>query len=205
LRSSVFSGQKSEDGMEISYNTGGYYPIVSINFVLPKPDTMSVDVKNRMTEKAPWAFKSEGDIYLFKADADGNERKNGPFAISSRAPYWLLHSSAPVPFVNVPDMKIEWEPYKVVWLARGEGPWVLAYGNRDFGMVFDNNLSSVQDNTMVAAGIVGEEQYKPRPVQEEEPESGYQQWILWAVLVLAVLVLCGLSYVVAKGMNKRQG
>lgn len=204
LRGSVFSGEKSEDGMEVSYNTGGYYPIVSINFILPKPDTMSVDVKNRMTEKAPWAFKSEGDIYRFKADADGDERKNKPFEISSRAPYWLLHSSGPVPFVNVPEMEVQWEPYKVVWLARGEGPWVLAYGNRDYAMVFDNNLSSVQDSEMVAAGVIGEEKYEPRPVPEEEPESDYQQWILWAVLIIAVLVLSGLAYVVAKGMNKKQ-
>ncbi len=203
LQASVFTGVKSSDGMEVVYDTGGYYPIVAINFILPKPDTMNVDVKNRMTEKAPWAFKAEGDIYRFKPDAKGNERKNAPFEIDSRAPHWLLHSTGPVPFVNAPDMEIQWEPYKLVWLARGEGPWILAYGNHDSGMVFDNNLRLVDDGTLLEASIVGEERYTPRSEPAAFMDADKQQWMLWAVLILAVLVLSGFAYVVAKGMIKK--
>ena len=204
LRTTSIQGVKSENGMDVSYNTEGYFPIVAIDFILPKPDSISVDLQNRMTEKAPWAFKAEGDIYRFKPDRSGNERSNKPFEISSRAPYWQLHAAGNVPFVNVPEMAIHWEPYKLVWMARGEGPWILAYGNRDFGLVYDSNLSSVADSQLLEAKIVGDETYAPRPEPEEEPESDYQQWVLWAVLVLAVAVLSGLAYVVAKGMGKKQ-
>ena len=204
LRTSVFKGVKSKDGMEVVYNTEGYYPIVAIDFILPKPDAINVDVKNRMTEKAPWAFKAEGDIYRFKPDAKGNERKNSPFEIDSRAPHWLLHSTGTVTFVDAPDMEIQWEPYKLVWLARGIGPWVLAYGNHESGMVFDNNLSLLDEGTLLEASVVGEERYTPRLEETAFLDADKQQWMLWAVLILAVLVLSGFAYVVAKGMTKKK-
>lgn len=71
-------------------------------------------------------------------------------------------------------------------------------------MVFDNNLSSVQDDAMVASEIIGDEKYESHPVVAEELEPVYQQWVLWGVLILAVVVLSGLAYVVAKGMGKKQ-
>ncbi len=203
IKTSLLQGVKSEDGLSVEYNTNGYYPIVAIDFILPQADSMPIELKNRISEHAPWAFKSKETIYRFKEDDSGKVRKNKPFEVTSRAPYWQIKAAGDLPFATVPEMQIFWEPYQVVWLARGTGPWILAYGNSDYGPVYDNYLNEASDQKTLPASISGEETYTPRPMQIEEQSPAYQQWILWGVLILAVLILSVLAYSMARSMNKK--
>ena len=203
IKTTSFPGIKSQDGLTVDYNTHGYYPIVAINFMLPQADSMPIELKNRISENAPWALKSKGTIYRFKQDLEGKVRKNKPFEITSRAPYWQIKALGDLPFATVPEMEITWEPYQVIWLARGTGPWVLAYGNSDYGPVYDNYLSEAEDQKTLPASISGEESYTPRIVLADEPTPAYQQWILWGVLILAVIILSVLAYYMARSMNKK--
>lgn len=203
LRTSLFKGQKSDDGLSVTYNTDGYYPIASIDFLLPKVDSMNVELKNRLTEKAPWAYKTQGAIYRFNTESDGAEKKSKPFEISSRAPYWLIQSTDDMPFAIVPDMLIAWEPYEVVFLARGNGPWVLAYGNSNFAPVYGSALAALEDQTPLNAEIAGPEKFEPRDTSGDESNSDYQQWLLWGVLIFAVALLSLLAYYMARSMNKK--
>ena len=203
IKTSLFQGIKSEDGLSVEYNTNGYYPIVAVDFILPQADSMPIELKNRISEHAPWAFKSKEIIYRFKEDAAGKVRKNKSFEIASRAPHWQIKATGDLPFAAVPEMKIVWEPYQVVWLARGTGPWILAYGNSDYGPVYDNYLSEANDQKPLPASVSGEESYTPRAVPAEEVTPAYQQWILWGVLILAVIILSLLAYSMARSMNKK--
>lgn len=73
----------------------------------------------------------------------------------------------------------------------------------DYGPVYDNYLSEAEDQKTLPASISGEESYTPRIVLADEPTPAYQQWILWGVLILAVIILSVLAYYMARSMNKK--
>ncbi|ULQ59529.1 DUF2339 domain-containing protein [Brucepastera parasyntrophica] len=203
LRKTMVHGIKSGDSLSIQYDSDGYFPVTHIDFLLPAPDSMGIIIKNRFSEKDPWAYRREGTIYYLKADASGVEQKNKPFEISSNAPFWQISSMADIPFAVVPDMLLEWEPYRLVFFARGEGPWILAYGNSDYEPVQNSYLGPLADRDPLPSVIIGEEIYRPEKLSGHSGPD-YQQIILWSVLILAVLVLSLLAYGMAKTLRKKQ-
>jgi hypothetical protein len=206
---SHFPGTKSEDGFSVFYAPGGYFPALGVDFLLPQADSLKVEIKNRLSEDLPWETWARGSLYRFNADtaaASGEERdavrKNKPWEGTSRAPYWLLRAEGGLPFASVPVMRLTWEPYRIVFLARGTGPWILAYGNRDYGPVSGSWLGPARDQKLLPASVTGGERYTPR-ILEAAAEHDYQQWILWGVLILAVVVLSGLAWFMAKSMKEK--
>jgi hypothetical protein len=160
---------------------------------------MKVIVKNKTDAKAAWRYQTEGTIYNLKTDKN-NTRNNKSFEIKSSAPYWLLESNSELPFSAVPDLRITWEPFTLVFLARGQSPWILAYGNSDYAPVSNSFLVDVKDQKLFPASFAGEEKYEPGKINNFSPN--YQQWILWGVLIAAVLILFVLAYYMAKTMRK---
>jgi hypothetical protein len=208
VKESLFPGTKSEDGFSVFYAPGGYFPVIGIDFLLPQADSLKVEIKNRLGKDLPWETWARGNLYHFKADtsaASAEERsavrKNKPWKGTSHAPYWLLRAEGGLPFASVPDMQLIWEPYQVVFLARGTGPWILAYGNRNYGPMPGSWLSPAQDQKLLPASVTGGERYTPR-TPEAAAQRDYRQWILWGVLILAVLILSGLAWFMAKSMKE---
>jgi hypothetical protein len=208
VKESLFPGTKSEDGFLVSYAPGGYFPIIGIDFLLSQADSLRVEIKNRFSEDLPWETWARGNLYRFKADTSAASkaersaiRKNKAWEGTSRAPYWLLRAEGGLPFASVPEMLLIWEPYQVVFLARGTGPWILAYGNRDYGPVSDSWLTPARDQKLLPASVTGGERYTPR-TPETAAQRDYRQWILWGVLILAVIILSGLAWLMAKSMKE---
>ena len=200
IKTSVFEGGKSEDGLSINYATGAFLPMVALDFVLPQADSMPIKLYSRFDESRNWSYVDDYNLYRFNPDANNTVRRNQPLAISSHLPYGLITSE--LPFANPPQMIVHWQPYQLIFLARGAGPWVLAYGNQDYAPVFDRYLRETAGQQPLAAQITGEETYQPRAVSKVEPPANYQQWLLWGVLMLAVIILSVLAFYMARSMKK---
>ncbi|MDR1933100.1 MAG: DUF3999 domain-containing protein [Spirochaetales bacterium] len=198
LRETLFPGKKSADGFSVTYATGGYFPGVALDFILPRADSMNVEIFCRYSEEQEWQFWNGGTIYRLNAAAGAE--KNKAWAGEASAPYWLLKAAGDLPFASVPDMQLTWEPRRLVFLARGPGPWILAYGNRDYGPVREALPGPLREQKASPASVAGAEHWTPRASAEEE--TVWNQVFLWGALILAVTVLSAMAFFMAKSMKK---
>ncbi|MDR3193434.1 MAG: DUF3999 domain-containing protein [Treponema sp.] len=199
VRESIFPGVKSEDGFSVSYAPGGYFPGVALDFILPHADSLNVEIFCRYSEDESWRFLNSGPLWRLDS-ADADVTKNEPWYGKADAPYWQIRSTGGLPFVFIPDMRLVWEPLRVVFLARGRGKWILAYGNKNYGPLGEALPGPVKEQTPLAAAIIGAEHWQPR---RSSGGALRKAVLLWSALVLAVAVLSVLAYLMARSMRKQ--
>jgi hypothetical protein len=202
VRESMFPGVKSEDGFSVSYAPGGYFPGVALDFILPRADSLNVEIFCRYNEEEPWRFWASGPLWRL-ASADTHVTKNEAWYGKADAPYWQIRSAGGLPFAVVPDMRLSWEPIRVVFLARGRGDWILAYGNKNYGPLGETLPGPAAEQKPLAAAVTGAERWQPRPAEEADAAAPWKEILLWSVLVLAVAVLSALAYFMARSMQKK--
>jgi hypothetical protein len=200
-RQNRVAGQKSADSKRVDYDTGGFYPLTSIDFTLREPDSVSAFVKSRYTQTDSWRAEQTARIFLMPQDSSGEIRTGGPIAVSSSARYWELEAQGELKFSQTPECVFSWEPRELVFLARGNGPWTLAFGNAEYAAFDDGALRLTGDETFVPSAIEGDVRYAPRAVEKKVERK---PWILWGVLVFAVVALCALAYSIAKSMKMEE-
>jgi hypothetical protein len=189
---SRFAGVKSSDSRSVLFTGIGALPLVSVNFALEQADALPVDISIRHDPEGPWLRITAGMIFRYRTN--GVMTQNDPFPVSSRAPEWRLDAKGYV-FTSAPDMVVSWAPNGLVFLARGDGPWALAYGNAVYRMPETSALHFTESVSLLPrAVVIGEETYAP-PVLHAE---GERTWLLWAVLIAAAALLTGMAVVVRK-------
>jgi hypothetical protein len=179
----------------INYDTGGFYPIVSVNFILPETDSVEALIKSRNALEDDWRIAARASLFRFSGP-DG-EKTHEALEISSSAPYWELESVS-LPFAKAPEGRFGWQIREIVFPGRGKGPWTLAYGNPACGP---------QEEFTIPAGVSAEKaeagEIVYRPLEEEiKPPRRWGQFLLWAILAAAVIVLTSLAFYIAKIIKK---
>jgi hypothetical protein len=210
-RQTVISGVLSKDRRNVMYDTQGYYPITTIDFLLPENDSIDVDVFFKQNETGmmqatldqaramqttldeEWIFFARAS--LFRTGSGESRRKNDPISIKNsgsgasisryNAPHWRIEAGQTL--AAPPELQITWQALRIVFLARGTGPWTLAYGNslcEDSAQV----LPPVDETDIKAAFLSGNETRRPAA----STASGDNR-LLWGVLIAAVLVITALA------------
>ena len=198
-------GEKSDDGRFAYYEVAGYYPMTAIDFRFPQPDSVNVYIRNRLnrSDERP-RLQMQGRIYRFLSG--DSVRTNDPFTdsrIASAGPHWELEALGETPFGTIPECYVIWQPSRLIFLARGTGPWTLAYGNAECPPVTQGGLTLSPDDTPIPATLTGESRYKSAPVQPDKPQKSpaWSQWILWGTLLLAAALLSVLAFFIARSMK----
>jgi hypothetical protein len=91
-----------------------------------------------------------------------------------------------------PEVSVNWSPMKLRFLARGEGPFFLGYGNAKTVNVQQTDLMGPEWSSDVGVGILKDQVPVggfDKLVNPEESKFPYQKVILWAILVLGVVLL----------------
>jgi hypothetical protein len=197
-------GALSADRRTVLYDMRAFYPLARIEWRLPEADSVEVIVRNRFFEREEWSYRGRQRLYRYRLE-DGGERKNGPFEVSGAAPLWQLEAAGDIPFGSVPVCHPSRELQELVFLARGRGPWTLAYGSRDWGPLSGTGLSAEaaegESGGTVPAVPTGAARHEKRE-SPAGPERQWGQWVLWTVLVLSVMVLSLLAFMLAKSMRQ---
>ncbi|MDR0602045.1 MAG: DUF3999 domain-containing protein [Treponema sp.] len=179
----------------IDYDAGGFFPIVSVNFILPEADSVEAMVRNRLDKNDEWRIA--GRVTLFRFSDEDGERTHDPMEVSSSAPYWELESLS-FPFANVPECRFVREVKEIVFPGRGKGPWTLAFGNAAAGPA---ESFAVPAGAAAERAAVGEALYR-RDKQGSFPPRRFEEFFLWGILTCAVIVLTGLAFYIARIMKK---
>ncbi|MEP7247666.1 MAG: DUF3999 family protein, partial [Gammaproteobacteria bacterium] len=133
---------------------------------------------------------------------------NGAISIEPNADrYWLARADARSAGMGrgAPQLRVGWLPHDIVFLARGDGPFTLAYGSGSAGSA-TASLGSIPSTVAITraqlaeARTLGGESKLQRAPEPGEPIS-WQRVLLWAALAAGVALLAFMAYRLAKDLK----
>ncbi|MGE5615356.1 MAG: DUF3999 domain-containing protein [Bacillota bacterium] len=181
---------------DIVYDLGASLPVETLRVVFPEPNSVAAyEIAARSEDsKAPWRTVATGTFH--RLVRDGSETQSSSLEIPRwSARYWKLHALAkPAAGADsaAPSLEVQWRPAQVVFVAKGEPPYSLVFG--------DKQASST---ALPITGIVpgyekhAEEKFPAATVGLVKTSEARASWrdieprrlALWTVLVGGVLAL----------------
>lgn len=193
-------------------DTGGYYPLEQLRLVMPDGDGnqfYSGVLYSRPDTDSRW--RSRGGFEQFNLFSQAGRVLSEPHELSAvRDRYWLIRWQYPQQFGSEgpPIVELTWRPERLQFLAQGEPPFVLAFGNAAIHAGADawpndlpSDLRSDADNAPLAA--TGEVYELGGEQRLKEPSPGIQ-WrlvVLWVILVIGVAVMFVMALWLYRQMN----
>lgn len=179
---------------EVTFDLGGPLPVTQVNLALPDSNSaLSLELLSRARSTDPWRPVFSGEFYRLAAGT--GERTNAPVSIETNFDrFWRVRRVQPGGALGPLRLQATWNAQEVLFLARGPGPYLLAYGNAADDDAASVSLEpllqgiTVQSATAGASFVLG---------GAGRLRSGTVPWkmaILWGALGLAVLVLAWMAY-----------
>jgi len=187
-----------EEEPAYEYKNDAQFPIDAVNLQLPERNSLvRARVLSRNDEQSKWGHQVRELFYTLTVD--GTLIENNPVSVCCTADrYWRIETGAASGMGSViPVLQLGWIPHELVFVARGEGPFTLAYGSAVVG------TSKQPLDAML--GVFGKEKeksfLKKARIEKEivlggekcllppTPPLPWKQWILWTVLVAGVVLL----------------
>ena len=157
-----------------------------------------------------WNSRAQSVAYRLRR---GDELIETPdIALSSGPRIRELRIDSTTPLAQPPRLSVGFRPQRIAFLAEGDGPYLLAVGNRGTRHP-DYPIATAIDrlreyptwrpqSAMLGAmqTSAGESAIKAPVVQEEAP--GWKRGLLWAVLILAAAIVGGMAITLLRGSSQ---
>jgi len=197
---------------ELLFDTAGQFPVDRIRLALPQLNTVAqVQLLVRERDEDKWRFVASATAYRLRGS--GGEIVNPDVVVpASTERYWLLRVDQKGGGFGAGEVRAEvgWLPHQVVFAARGDAPFRLAYGAktaRQGALAIGAVLPGYKDGDLkiAKAARVGEPSGDaPQaasllrdPVQyfRALAASGDgKKWLLWGALLAGVLLLAWMAF-----------
>jgi hypothetical protein len=215
---------KGEKPGEYAFDLRGRHPVDRVRLHLPEPNTVAqVEWLARDKADQPWRPVARGVAYRLRRD--GGEITSPELSVGVTTDrYWLLRVDQRGGGVGsgMPKLEAGWVPHTLVFAARGEPPFRLAYGNRDAkpaGYSIETLIPGYRDasGARIRAAKAGAQQVinvsgaKALEQQELGGEArlkeviDWKRWSLWGALVLGVLILGAMAWRLMRQMDAGGG
>ena len=150
----------------------------------------------------PTRWTPRAHLIAFRLVQDGEHIDNGAITLSRGSRMQTLRINSATALATPPHLAVGYRPARLIFLAEGKGPFVLAVGSataRYADTPVDAALASLrtrygkdwQPSTAtfgVAQASAGEQALQAPPVPRD-----WKRWLLWAVLIGAALVVGGIA------------
>jgi hypothetical protein len=190
---------------EFSFDLGARLPVSQITIELPEPNSVAkLQILSRAKPSDSWRQVTEADF--FRVQSGASERTNDRITIATDFDrYWLARLTPPDnAFGNAaPKLQVAWNARDLVFLARGSGPFVLAYGNGS-AVAAGSDLSPLLKGVSVERAELG----APRSAggaARLQPAPRFVPWkmvILWSTLGLGVVLLGWMAYRLSREISR---
>ena len=159
---------------------------------------------SRTDNKSPWIERGSGTFYRLRRDASVVESASLEIA-PTQDREWLIRIRQPgsTPGERLPMFEAGWQPQRLIFAARGEPPFRLAFGSARIGD------ESMRDDS-IAAGLATweKQQIKPLPalagpsvesggrnaLRQRIPATTWRKLLLWGALLGGVLLLARMAW-----------
>ena len=184
-----------------------------LDIKLPENNTVvRVQVLSRINAEQEWRFR--GSSLLYRLSVNGNSIEKSKVRISpNRDKHWLIRFDQQGGGIGSgePQVKFSWYPQQLVFVARGEAPYRVAWGstrvkpvNVNANQLLPNlNKSGLQNEKIISTAVLLTDTMRAMNKQMLEPkgkEINWRNWILWIVLVGAALLLVWMGVRLMKKM-----
>lgn len=181
---------------ETTFDLGAPLPVDRINFKLPEQNSIvQIELQSRAIPADPWI--AQGKHGFYRLQTRNGEMRNGPVAIAtSPNRYWRARIDEDSRGLGdgPPQLEVGWVAREVVFLARGQGPYQLAYGSGAAQRC--ESSSSIPRGVQIVSATLGAERelggvarLKPPP-----PPFPWKSALLWTVLAVGVALLAWMAY-----------
>ena len=204
LSLTVPASSLSEKGREFSFDLGARLPVSQVNIELPEPNSVArLQILSRAHSTDSWRQVTEANF--FRVQSGGSERHSAPIAIAPNFDrYWLARVKFPDSPMGegTPKLQASWTAQELIFLARGSGPFVLAYGNGS-AVAASTELSPFLKGVSVQGGELGNPRSAGGPARLQ-PGPRVVPWkmlILWSTLGLGMALLGWMAYRLSRELS----
>jgi hypothetical protein len=190
---------------EFEYDLGARLPVDRVNLELPDANTVvEVELLSRTHATDAWHTVRRCGFYRLKSD--GEELRNGPVSVALNSDrHWLLRTNPKSGGLGsvAPHLVAEWVPHEVVFVARGAGPFYVAYGSATADSaavslaVLPKNVSIASASLSEPESVGGEVRLKPPP----EPYA-WKAALLWVILIAGAALLAWMALRLSKDFSR---
>ena len=190
---------------EVAFDLGARLPVTQVNLTLPVSNSaLNLQLLSRARPTDPWRPVFAGEFY--RVGTGAAEHSNAPINVRTDSDrLWLARRIQPTGPVGPLRLRATWDAQEVLFLARGAGPFLLAYGDATAGQ---GSVSlgpllqgiALQPATAGAPFVLG-------GADRLHSQSAALRWkkaVLWSALALAVLVLAWMAYQLTRQLETRE-
>jgi hypothetical protein len=206
--------EKDKEGSErYVFDTGGRFPVERVNLLLADANSLvRATIYSRADEKTEWRQRYHGLFYRLNRNDAATEFRNDPVLVGRALDrLWRIDLAVENGATSgAVKLEIGWVPDRVTFLARGSGPYVLAYGSIQARGAeqpvaellraldrHDNKVTPQAANIRERMVLGGEDRLQARPAP-----LPWRRILLWAVLVGGVALLAAMTLGLARQMKQ---
>jgi hypothetical protein len=198
------------------YDSGAQLPVDRIRLRFAEKNTLlSASLFSRNDPASSWRYRQKGIFYdLEFARTSLLQETLSLKQISHR--YWRLEMAQEAlgDAQAMPEVALGWLPHELLFVARGEGPFVLAFGSARLDG--DENANTVSN---ALAQVMGADQHLLLKAAAAQPKTvlggpdmlaplppplPWRKWLLWGVLVVGVGFIARMAISLVKAMGKEK-
>jgi uncharacterized protein DUF3999 len=202
---SVVGTLVNDKRQEFSFDLAARLPVNQINIELPESNSVAkFQLLSRARSTDAWRPITHGEFY--RVQNTGSERRNDAITIPRNSDrYWLARldqASGPMKD-GTPKLEASWNAEDVIFLARGNGPFLLAYGNAS-AVAANASLSPLLSGVTVLRAQLDDPHSVGGSARLLPPARAFP-WkltVLWAVLGLGVALLAWMAYRLSRELQK---
>ncbi len=213
LRQAKLQGKRIESNPnQFIYDSKGVIPTVQVQLRLPDVNTLAkARISIRRGNRDDWQYLKTDIFYRLKID--GTELENAPVIIPvTQAPQFKIEMVAGSMFERrpAPELVLFFNPHECVFVASGDPPFMLAYGNADLlsePQVLDDLLEAIgQKNKKTYMGfsrleppllLGGDDRLK----STKKSKAYWLRVVLWTILIGSVVGLALMAYQLHRQMR----
>lgn len=189
---------------ETAFDLGGHLPVTEVNLLLPESNSaLTIELLSRARATDPWRPVCQREFY--RVGAGAAQRSNAAVHIPPDFDrFWLARQVNPGGRTGPLQLRASWDTQEVLFLPRGAGPFLLAYGNAAAGQASVSLEPLLRGITLSPASagasfiLGGKDRLLTAPGKMQSKEA-----VLWGALGLAVLVLAWMAYQLSRELGKR--
>ncbi len=185
------------------YDLGGYYPVSGFKFQFADQNSVArVTFRGSNSATDSWLVVDSAIFYTLKKDEKILSQLQTDISPRSFR-YWQVELASGQAGVGsqFPEVSFGWLPDSIRFLARGQAPFVLAYGSSKAVNFPQVELVNTALSNDVGIGTLGEKSVlggADRLIVEVPSDHPWKKIILWLVLFFGVVLLGSMAYQVKK-------
>ena len=157
-----------------------------------------------------WYYR--GGFTQYRLQTESGEISSQPFSISAnRDRFWRIVLSQPLTLLpeQIPKIKLAWFPVMVTFLAQGNEPYQLFFGNSEIKplrtrLSYPSDIENIEKLALInLRDSVYTQQQSDNSASQTFKEINWKKVLLWFLLSGGVLLMAVMAYKLYLGMNDK--